>query len=203
MSHHYQQPPSSYPTQPHQSMSMTHAAYPGSGSNSGNMSYYPQQQYPMMYQQQIHHQQQYSQQQMHPQQQQQQQSFPSKPTNSTIEPPSEINIGLQCDFCGGDEQENKTTKLAEKMITCKVFSSYFYSIDSICLFRIVVVLLIQRALNLRLVWFTKSKLMHGNVWNVKLVLNVVVRKMILNFYFAMTVIGKSNYISFHFLIDFL
>jgi hypothetical protein len=33
---------------------------------------------------------------------------------------SGVTTGVQCDFCGGDEQENKTTKLPEQMITCKV-----------------------------------------------------------------------------------
>ncbi|CAF3988506.1 unnamed protein product, partial [Rotaria sp. Silwood1] len=50
--------------------------------------------------------------------QQQQQQMPKQP-NSIVGTTTGITTGLQCDFCGGDEQENKTTKLPEQMITCK------------------------------------------------------------------------------------
>ena len=44
----------------------------------------------------------------------------NKSQTSNLDPNAGITTGLQCDFCGGDEQENKTTKLPEQMITCKV-----------------------------------------------------------------------------------
>jgi hypothetical protein len=44
--------------------------------------------------------------------------YPSSSKQSV--PSGMINIGSQCDFCGGNEQENKATKLPEQMITCKV-----------------------------------------------------------------------------------
>ncbi|UJR27516.1 hypothetical protein I4U23_008800 [Adineta vaga] len=133
MNHHLpQQPPYGMPPQPHHqsmppsaSMPLTVAALSGS-SPANNGSYYPQQQHPMMHQQhmtmmqqqQQQQQQQYWQQQQFQQQQQhqQQQTKPSAPIADTT---LGITAGVQCDFCGGDEHENKTTKLPEQMITCK------------------------------------------------------------------------------------
>jgi hypothetical protein len=44
-----------------------------------------------------------------------------------IDPPlTSVITGIQCDFCGGDEQENKTTKLPEQMITCKVIELIYH-----------------------------------------------------------------------------
>ena len=53
-----------------------------------------------------------------------------------------------------------------------------------------VVLRILHVLNLHLIWFVKLKHIHGNVWNVKHVQNVVIRKMIQNFCFVTIAIGK-------------
>ena len=129
-SHHHSMPPSA-------SMPLTVAALSGS-SPATNVPYYPPQQHQMMHQQhmmmlqqqqqhqhhQYHH---HQQQQQHQQQQHQQQQFqqqqprpPAPPVNPTIDPNAGITTGVQCDFCGGDEQENRTTKLPEQMITCKV-----------------------------------------------------------------------------------
>ena len=47
-------------------------------------------------------------------------SYPPQPAPS--KPPPGVSLGNQCDFCTGDEHENKTTKLPEQMITCKVTS---------------------------------------------------------------------------------
>jgi hypothetical protein len=59
---------------------------------------------------------------MQQQQQQQQQQFqqPFRQPVPSTELPLTVTTGIQCDFCGGDEQENKTTRLPEQMITCKV-----------------------------------------------------------------------------------
>ena len=139
---HPQHPPYGMPPQPHHhsmppsaSMPLTVAALSGSAPPS-NVPYYPQQQHQMAHQQhmmmmqqqqqQQHHQHQHQQQQQqqhhhHQQQQQYQQPFKqTAPPPSSNEPPISVITGIQCDFCGGDEQENKTTKLPEQMITCKV-----------------------------------------------------------------------------------
>jgi hypothetical protein len=139
MSHQPQQQPSPYgmPSQSHHhsmppsaSMPLTVAALSGSAPPSG-VPYYSQQQHQMAHQQhmmmmqQQHQQHQQQQQQHHHQQQHQQQQHqqfqqpPKQPTPSA-DPLASITTGIQCDFCGGDEQENKTTKLPEQMITCKV-----------------------------------------------------------------------------------
>ena len=125
---HHQSMPSSA------SMPLTVAALSGS-SPSTSVPYYPQQQQQqqhMMHQQHMMMSQQQQQQQMqhHPQfQQQQQQQLrqqpprPAKQSVPTTDPMVEgVTLGFQCDFCGGDEQENKATKLPEQMITCKVIS---------------------------------------------------------------------------------
>jgi hypothetical protein len=128
MSHHHQQqqpppPPYGMPPQSHHhsmppsaSMPLTVAALSGSAPPS-SVPYYSQQQHQMAHQQHMMMMQQHHQQQQH-QQQQFQQSF--KQPIPSIDPPTTITTGIQCDFCGGDEQENKTTKLPEQMITCKV-----------------------------------------------------------------------------------
>jgi hypothetical protein len=124
--HQQQQQPYGMPPQPHHhsvppsaSMPLTVAALSGSAPPT-SVPYYPQQQHQMahqqhmmMMQQQHHH---------HHQQQQQQQHFQQPPKQSTpsTDLSTTINTGIQCDFCGGNEQENKTTKLPEQMITCKV-----------------------------------------------------------------------------------
>lgn len=105
-SHHHPMPPSA-------SMPLTVAALSGSAPPSG-VPYYPQQQHQMVHQQHMMMMQQ-QQHPPHPQQYQQQFKQPA-PAN---EPPTSVITGVQCDFCGGDEQENKTTKLPEQMITCK------------------------------------------------------------------------------------
>jgi hypothetical protein len=102
-SHHHLMPPSA-------SMPLTVAALSGSAPPS-SVSYYPQQQHQMVHQQQMmmmqqHHQQQFQQ--------------PPKQSTPSVDPSTTISTGIQCDFCGGDEQENKTTKLPEQMITRKV-----------------------------------------------------------------------------------
>jgi uncharacterized protein HemX len=129
MNHHPQQLPP-YPMPPHShhqpmppsaSMPLTVAALSGASPASG-VPHYPQQQHQMMHQQhmmmmqqqQLHHQQQFQQQQQQQHQQQLKQPMP------TVDTTVGITVGVQCDFCGGDEQENKTTKLPEQMITCKV-----------------------------------------------------------------------------------
>ena len=125
---HHQSMPSSA------SMPLTVAALSGSSPNT-SVPYYPQQQQQqqhMMHQQHMMMSQQQQQQQMqhHPQfhQQQQQQlrqqpPRPAKQSVPTTDPMVEgVTLGFQCDFCGGDEQENKATKLPEQMITCKVIS---------------------------------------------------------------------------------
>jgi len=122
--HHHPMPPSA-------SMPLTVAALSGSAPPPG-VPYYPQQQHQMAHQQHMMMMQQ--QQQQHPQQhpppphpqQYQQQYKPPAPVN---EPPTSVITGLQCDFCGGDEQENKTTKLPEQMITCKVVKYFCSSIS--------------------------------------------------------------------------
>jgi len=113
-SHHQSMPPSA-------SMPLTVAALSGSSPASG-VPYYPQQQHQMMHQQHMMmmQQQQQQQQQMQHQQQLQQQQQQMKPPASIMDTTGGITTGIQCDFCGGDEQENKTTKLPEQMITCKV-----------------------------------------------------------------------------------
>ncbi len=122
-SHHHSMPPSA-------SMPLTVAALSGSAPPS-SVPYYPQQQHQMAHQQHMmmmmqqqqqhhHHQQQQQQHQHHHQQQQQQFQQPFKQPVPSTDPPTSIITGIQCDFCGGDEQENKTTKLPEQMITCKV-----------------------------------------------------------------------------------
>ncbi|CAF1094443.1 unnamed protein product [Adineta steineri] len=149
MGHHHQpqqqQPlPPSYgmPPQPHHhamppsaSMPLTVAALSGSAPPTSGPYYSQQQQQQMAHQhhmmmmqqqQQQQHQQQQQQQHHHQQQQQQQQQQhqqqfqqpPKQPTPSA-DPLPTVMTGIQCDFCGGDEQENKTTKLPEQMITCK------------------------------------------------------------------------------------
>ena len=106
----YSMPPHSYhqTMPPSASMPLTVAALSGS-SPASNVPHYSQQQQ-MMHQQRMimMHQQQQLQQQLHQQ---------SKVVVSSI------TTGIQCDFCGGNEQENKTTKLPEQMITCKVIWS--------------------------------------------------------------------------------
>jgi hypothetical protein len=183
---------------PSASMPLTVAALSGSSPASG-VPYYPQQQHQMMHQQHMMMMQQQQQMQHHQQLQQQQYQQqqplpPSKLPASAIDPTASITTGIQCDFCGGDEQENKTTKLPEQMITCKVISIDCYSstfkFHLFYLFRIVVVLRIQHVLNLLLTWFVRLKPIHGNVWNVKHVQNVEIQKMIPNFYFVMIVIGN-------------
>ena len=125
---HQHQPQPPYPGPPHShhqlippsaSMPLTVAALSGSAPASG-APYYPQQQHPMMHQQHMMMQQHP----MHHQQQFQQQHQPPPPKSSarTIDPTANTTTGTQCDFCSGDEQENKTTKLPEQMITCKVIS---------------------------------------------------------------------------------
>ncbi|CAF1234918.1 unnamed protein product [Rotaria sordida] len=130
MNHHHQQqqqpplysiPPHSYhqTMPPSASMPLTVAALSGAPPGSGVPHYPPQQQHQMMHQQRMMMMQQQQQQHMQQQQQFQQQQVPKQPSslvNTTI---TGITTGLQCDFCGGDEQENKTTKLPEQMITCK------------------------------------------------------------------------------------
>jgi delta 1-pyrroline-5-carboxylate dehydrogenase len=111
-------------------MPLTVAALSGSSPASG-VPYYPQQQHQMMHQQHMMMMQQQQQQQMQhqqqlQQQQQQQQQQHLKLSASTVDTTTGITTGVQCDFCGGDEQENKTTKLPEQMITCKVFSMNYY-----------------------------------------------------------------------------
>jgi len=108
---------------PSASMPLTVAALSGS-SPASSVPYYPQQQHQMMHQQHMmmmQQQQQLQQHQLHQQQQHQHQhQQQSKQLVSTIDTSSGVTTGVQCDFCGGDEQENKTTKLPEQMITCKV-----------------------------------------------------------------------------------
>jgi hypothetical protein len=109
-------------------MPLTVAALSGSSPASG-VPYYPQQQHQMMHQQHMMMMQQQQQMQHHQQLQQQQYQQPLPPSKlppSAIDPTASITTGIQCDFCGGDEQENKTTKLPEQMITCKVISSDYY-----------------------------------------------------------------------------
>ncbi|CAF1139933.1 unnamed protein product [Rotaria sordida] len=105
-SHHHSMPPSA-------SMPLTVAALSGSAPIS-SVSYYSQQQHQMAHQQHMMMMQQQQQQ----QQQQQFQHPPRQPIPSS-DPAMTITTGMQCDFCGGDEQENKITKLSEQMITCK------------------------------------------------------------------------------------
>jgi hypothetical protein len=157
--HHQQPPPPPYSMQSHShhqsmppsaSMPLTVAALSGS-SPASCVPYYSQQQHPMMHQQHMMMMQQQQQQQhmQHHQQYQQQQPLPpSKPSASAVDPTAGITIGMQCDFCGGDEQENKTTKLPEQMITCKVISIDYYSSSSnfIC------------SISLGLWWFCASNL---------------------------------------------
>ncbi|CAF2348191.1 unnamed protein product [Rotaria sp. Silwood2] len=113
-SYHQGMPPSA-------SMPLTVAALSGSSPASG-VPHYPPQQHQMMHQQRMmmmqQQQHQMQQQQQFQQQQQQQQQMPRQP-NPMVGTQVGITTGLQCDFCGGDEQENKTTKLPEQMITCK------------------------------------------------------------------------------------
>jgi hypothetical protein len=124
--HQQQQPPYGMPPHPHQhpmppsaSMPLTVAALSGAPPASG-VPYYSQQQqqqqHQMMHQQHMM----YMQQQQYQQQQLQQQQQPPKQSAPPADPSATITTGMQCDFCGGDEQENKTTKLPEQMITCKV-----------------------------------------------------------------------------------
>jgi hypothetical protein len=98
-------------------MPLTVAALSGSAPPT-SVPYYPQQQHQMAHQQHMM----MMQQQHHHHQQQQQQHFQQPPKQSTpsTDLSTTINTGIQCDFCGGNEQENKTTKLPEQMITCKV-----------------------------------------------------------------------------------
>ena len=49
-------------------------------------------------------------------------SLPTKPSMAPVRAPP-VHVGSQCDFCAGDEHENKVTKLPEQMITCKVRDS--------------------------------------------------------------------------------
>ncbi|CAF4050184.1 unnamed protein product [Rotaria sp. Silwood2] len=102
-SHHHLMSPSA-------SMPLTVAALSGSAPTS-SVSYYSQQQQHQM----VH------QQHMMMMQQQHQQQFQQSLKQSTLssDPAMTITTGMQCDFCGGDEQENKTTKLPEQMITCR------------------------------------------------------------------------------------
>jgi hypothetical protein len=77
--------------------------------------------------------------------------MPGYPQQPPPPPPSKpsaaVSLGSQCDFCAGDEHENKTTKLPEQMITCKVNSREIPSLFSIglhfCFSRIVEVRRIQ------------------------------------------------------------
>ena len=66
---------------------------------------------------------------------------------SSSKPPPAVSLGSQCDFCAGDEHENKTTKLPEQMITCKVNSREIPSLlptgRHLCFSRIVEVRHIQ------------------------------------------------------------
>ena len=128
MNHHPQQLPP-YPMPPHShhqsmppsaSMPLTVAALSGSSPASG-VPYYPQQQqHQMMHQQHMMMmQQQQMQQQQRQQQFQQQQHHPKQPA-PVVDTTAGVTLGVQCDFCSGDEHENKTTKLPEQMITCKV-----------------------------------------------------------------------------------
>ena len=95
--------PQHYPMPPSASMPLTVAALSGSSPANG-MPYYPQQQQPPPHMMMMH---------PHPQ---------PPPPAQPAKQPAPVSLGSQCDFCGGDEQENKTTKLSEHMITCKVRS---------------------------------------------------------------------------------
>ena len=126
MNHHapqqapYGMPPQAYHQSmpPSVSMPLTVAALSGSSPATGSPYYSQQQPHPMMHQQHMmmmqHQQQQF-------QQQQQQQQQQSKQPMSNADTSLGITTGVQCDFCTGDEHENKTTKLPEQMITCKVY----------------------------------------------------------------------------------
>ena len=109
MNHHQSQydiPPYSH------SMPLTVAALSGLAPTS-SVAYYSQQQLSMMRQQPMM---------IVQQQQQQQQQFrePPKQSISLVDSSITIATDIQCDFSGGDEQENKTIELPEQMITCKV-----------------------------------------------------------------------------------
>ncbi|CAF0785666.1 unnamed protein product [Adineta ricciae] len=107
-----------HPMPPSASMPLTVAALSGSAP-SNSVTYYPQQQHQMAHQQHMMMMQQQQQQ----QQQHQYQQPPKQPTPSA-DPSTTTAAGVQCDFCGGDEQENKATKLPEQMISCKDCGGY-------------------------------------------------------------------------------
>jgi delta 1-pyrroline-5-carboxylate dehydrogenase len=108
-------------------MPLTVAALSGSSPASG-VPYYPQQQHQMMHQQHMMmmQQQQLQQHQRQQQFQQQQQQHQPKQPAPAVDTTGGVTLGIQCDFCGGDEHENKTTKLPEQMITCKVVQMNYY-----------------------------------------------------------------------------
>ncbi|UJR21654.1 hypothetical protein I4U23_024731 [Adineta vaga] len=125
--HHQQQqqqqygmPPQSrqHSMPPSASMPLTVAALSGSAP-SNSVPFYPQQQHQMVHQQHMMMMQQQQQQQY----QQQFQQPPKQPTSAT-DPSATTGTGIQCDFCGGNEQENKATKLPEQMISCKDCGGY-------------------------------------------------------------------------------